>query len=67
MLTTLASCESVNKGIVKIHTEGVSTSATIMVNMPAAAEAVEIAKQLPALGVGIHNEAKEGRVFCNRK
>jgi len=47
-------CEGVNKAVVKAHTEGVLTSATIMTNMPSAYEAVKIAKKLPSLGVGVH-------------
>jgi predicted glycoside hydrolase/deacetylase ChbG (UPF0249 family) len=46
--------EGVNKGIVEAHTKGVLTSATIMANMPAAEQAVELAKNLPDLGVGVH-------------
>lgn len=54
-------CEGVNKAVAQAHTEGVLTSATIMVNMPAADEAVKIAKQLPTLGVGVHLNLLEGR------
>jgi hopanoid biosynthesis associated protein HpnK len=54
-------CEGVNKGIVKAHTEGVLTSATIMANMPTASEAVEIAKNLPSLGVGVHLNITDGK------
>ncbi|HUS72348.1 MAG TPA: ChbG/HpnK family deacetylase, partial [Sedimentisphaerales bacterium] len=43
------------------HSDGILTSATIMVNMPAAGKAVEIAKQLPTLGVGVHLNLTEGR------
>jgi len=54
-------CEGVNKAVLAAHTDGVLTSATIMVNMPAAEEAVEIAKRLPGLGVGVHLNLTEGR------
>jgi len=54
-------CDGVNRGIAKAHTEGVLTSATIMANMPAAEEAVKIAKQLPSLGVGVHLNLSAGR------
>jgi hopanoid biosynthesis associated protein HpnK len=47
-------CDGVNRAIVKAHSEGVLTSATIMANMPAAADAVKMAKQLPNLGIGVH-------------
>jgi len=54
-------CDGVNKAVAQVHTEGVLTSATIMANMPAAGKAVEIAKQLPTLGVGVHLNLTEGR------
>ena len=44
----------VNRGIVEAHTRGIVTSATLMVNAPAAADAARLAKQHPALGVGLH-------------
>ena len=46
--------EGINKGIVQAHTDGVLTSTTIMTNMPAAEQAVKMAKRLPKLGIGIH-------------
>ena len=54
-------CEGVNRAIVEAHTNGVLTSATIMANMPAAEEAVEIAGRLPNLGVGVHLNLTEGQ------
>lgn len=51
----------INKGIVEAHTKGVLTSATIMVNMPAAEQAVELAKNLPDLGVGVHLNLTNGK------
>jgi hopanoid biosynthesis associated protein HpnK len=51
----------VNKAVAQAHTNGVLTSATIMANMPAADEAVKIAKQMPDLGVGVHLNLFEGR------
>ncbi len=53
-------CEPVNNAVAEAHTEGVLTSATIMANMPAAGEAVKIAKRLPGLGVGVHLNLSEG-------
>jgi hopanoid biosynthesis associated protein HpnK len=53
-------CEPVNSAVAQAHTEGVLTSATIMANMPAADEAVKIAKKLPRLGVGVHLNLSEG-------
>ncbi|MGD0596005.1 MAG: ChbG/HpnK family deacetylase [Sedimentisphaerales bacterium] len=57
-------CESVNKGIVEAHTEGVLISTTIMVNMPAAEQAVDLAKNLPSLGVGVHLNLTAGKPLC---
>ena len=47
-------CDGVNRAIVKAHTEGVLTSATIMANMPGAGDAVKMAKKLANLGIGVH-------------
>jgi hopanoid biosynthesis associated protein HpnK len=57
-------CEGVNKGIVEAHSKGVLTSATIMVNMPAAQQAVDLAKRLPKLGVGVHLNLTNGKPLC---
>ena len=54
-------CEGVNKAVSQAHKDGVLTSATIMANMPAADEAVQIARKMPALGVGVHLNLLEGR------
>jgi chitin disaccharide deacetylase len=57
-------CESVNKGIVEAHTKGVLTSTTIMANMPAAEQAADLAKNLPALGIGVHLNLTAGKPLC---
>lgn len=44
----------VNWGIVDAHRHGVVSSATMMVNMPAFAHAVELGKENPQLGIGVH-------------
>jgi hopanoid biosynthesis associated protein HpnK len=54
-------CKGVNEAVVKAHEVGVLTSATLMTNMPAAEEAVEMAKLKPSLGVGVHLNLSEGR------
>ncbi len=54
-------CDGVNQAVAQAHSDGVLTSATIMANMPAAEEAVKIAKKLPTLGVGVHLNLTEGR------
>lgn len=53
-------CQGVNDAVLKAHTEGILTSTTIMANMPAANQAVEIAKKIPTLGVGVHLNLYEG-------
>jgi hopanoid biosynthesis associated protein HpnK len=58
-------CEGVNKAVAQAHTDGVLTSATIMANMPAADEAVEIAREQPTLGVGVHLNLTEGQPLSN--
>jgi len=45
---------AVNRAIIHAHREGVLTSASLMVNETAAAEAVEMAKANPGLAVGLH-------------
>src|SRR5690349_7258588 len=45
---------SVNAAIVRAHREGILTGASLMVNEPAFAEAVTLARENPALGVGLH-------------
>jgi len=44
----------VNRAIVEAHTRGVVTSATLMANGPAFAEAAQLAKTLPQLSIGCH-------------
>lgn len=58
-------CRGVNKAVVQAYTDGVLTSATIMANMPAAREAVDLAKKLPGLGVGVHLNIFEGHPLSN--
>ncbi len=60
-------CSGVNQAVAQAHTNGVLTSATIMANMPAAAEAVKIAKKLPDLGVGVHLNLFEGKALSEDK
>jgi chitin disaccharide deacetylase len=45
---------SVNRAVIQAHREGILTSASLMVNGAAAAEAVALARQHPGLGVGLH-------------
>lgn len=45
---------SVNEAVIAAHQKGILTSASLMVNGEAAAEAVQLARQNPKLGVGLH-------------
>ena len=45
---------SINQAVIRAHREGILTTASLMVNEPASAEAVELARQNPDLGVGLH-------------
>jgi predicted glycoside hydrolase/deacetylase ChbG (UPF0249 family) len=44
----------INRGVVQAHERGIVTSATMMVNYAPAAEAAELARKNPSLGVGLH-------------
>ena len=45
---------AVNEAVEKAHRDGILTAASLMVGAPAAADAVERARRLPALKVGLH-------------
>jgi hopanoid biosynthesis associated protein HpnK len=45
---------SINEAIVRAHRDGILTTASLMVNELACAQAVELARQNPRLGVGLH-------------
>jgi hopanoid biosynthesis associated protein HpnK len=51
----------INAAIDRAHRAGFVTQASLMVNEPAAAEAVEIARRCPALRVGLHLTLCAGR------
>jgi predicted glycoside hydrolase/deacetylase ChbG (UPF0249 family) len=44
----------INRGVIKAHTQGIITSASLMVNMPASEEAVRLSRELPNLSIGLH-------------
>jgi predicted glycoside hydrolase/deacetylase ChbG (UPF0249 family) len=52
--------EEINYGIARAHNEGLVRSASLMVNMPAAQQAAQIAQSLPDLEVGLHLNISEG-------
>lgn len=47
-------CKGVNYGIIEAHTDGILTSTTMMANMPGFDHAVELHRQHPKLGIGVH-------------
>ncbi len=51
----------VNRGVFEAHGRGIVTSATLMVNYPAAAEVPELSRQCPGLGIGLHVQLSGGR------
>ena len=48
------SYDSINQAVLRAHREGILTTASLMVNEPAADEAVRLARENPRLGVGLH-------------
>lgn len=55
---------AVNAAVAQAHTEGILTSASLLVGAPHAQEAVEFAKTHPSLGVGIHLCLVKGRAIA---
>jgi hopanoid biosynthesis associated protein HpnK len=45
---------SINEAVIRAHREGILTSASLMMNEVACDEAVELARENPRLGVGLH-------------
>lgn len=58
-------CEGVTLGILKAHKEGILRSTTMMVGMPFAAQAAQMAKDYPNLGLGIHFTLTAGKPVCD--
>lgn len=54
-------CPSVNEGIVLAHREGILTSATLMANAPGFDQAVDLSRENPNLGIGVHLNIVRGR------
>jgi hopanoid biosynthesis associated protein HpnK len=57
----------VNRAIVEAHTQGIVTSATLMANGRAFADAVSQSKTLPTLGVGCHVVLIDGQPVADSK
>src|SRR5436190_6731249 len=45
---------SINHAVLQAHRDGILTTASLMVNEIAFAEAVELARKTPSLGIGLH-------------
>ncbi|MDF2628585.1 MAG: chitin disaccharide deacetylase [Symbiobacteriaceae bacterium] len=54
--------EGATLGILRAHRDGIVTSATVMMNMPGAGDALSVAP--PSLGVGVHLTLTGGRPLC---
>ena len=50
----LGRTEGINEGIFDAHRRGIVTSATMMVNYPAARRVAVLSRDSPALGIGLH-------------
>lgn len=48
------SSQSANGAVVRAHREGILTTTSLMIGEPAAFDAVEMAREMPELGVGLH-------------
>jgi hopanoid biosynthesis associated protein HpnK len=46
--------DSINEAVIQAHLKGILTTASLMVNEPSADKAVQLARQHPTLGVGLH-------------
>ncbi len=59
--------EGVNRGIAEAHRNGIVTSASLLANGSAFAEAVELARGNPRLGVGVHLNLSNGAPVAGRE
>jgi hopanoid biosynthesis associated protein HpnK len=59
--------ESINRAVIRAHRDGILTTASLMVNEPAAQEAVRLARENPKLGVGLHLTLVCGAAALPRK
>ncbi|MBU0580040.1 MAG: ChbG/HpnK family deacetylase [Candidatus Margulisbacteria bacterium] len=56
----------VNRAIIETFQNGIVTSTTLMVNCPSTKEGVELAKQNPQLGVGLHFNLTQGKPMSGK-
>ncbi len=57
---------SINQAVIRAHREGILTTASLMVSGDACDEAIELAKQNPTLGVGLHLTLICGKATAGR-
>lgn len=57
--------KGVNAAIYKAHTEGVLNSTSIMINLKHVPEALELAKEMPSLNIGLHGNLTVGKSLLN--
>src|SRR5262249_35965103 len=57
----LGRTRGINRGVFEAHREGIVTSASLMVNYPAAREAAQLSADNPGLGIGLHVALTGGR------
>ncbi len=57
--------KGINFGIIESHRHGILTSTTLMANMPGFDHAVELARENPDLGIGVHLVLTCGRPLRN--
>ena len=55
----LGLCSGVNRGIVEAHRLGIVTSASLMVERPAAREAAAACRETPGLSIGLHADLRD--------
>jgi predicted glycoside hydrolase/deacetylase ChbG (UPF0249 family) len=56
-----------SRGILRAHHEGVVTSTSLLANLPGAEEGATLARQAPALEVGLHLNLTEGRPLTDAR
>jgi predicted glycoside hydrolase/deacetylase ChbG (UPF0249 family) len=59
--------EGVNRGIAEAHRNGIVTSASLLANGAAFESGVELARTMPALGVGVHLNLSDGEPVAPRQ
>lgn len=57
----------INLGIIKAYRDGILTSASLLANGPVFNEAVDLSRQNPGLGVGVHLNILRGRPVSDKK